>query len=92
MIDIATRALIQSALVKLALPLSKDERRDGWSTAAKAAMHASIAKLINAETSPLGVFAIHIPRAADHWGVLDGELLEAISLIANRVYEANRNA
>jgi hypothetical protein len=76
---------IDAILPKLAAPPTAEEINCGWTEEAKNSAHAYFSTLRNslAEGKPLPALAI--VRGLDHRGVVEGNLLEEIAGIANRV-------
>jgi len=78
-------ARIEAAIVALAAPLTEQEIKQGWSSGAKAALGQYLERLLRDGLANQDFTAISISRAADHWGVVDGPLLEELAGISNEL-------
>lgn len=78
-------ARMATAIVALAAQLTEQEIKQGWSPGAKAALGQYLQRLLRDGLANHDFTGISISRAADHWGVIDGPLLEELAGISNEL-------
>ncbi len=76
---------IDAVLVDLSAPVSASEFADGWTPESKKAMKAFFENLKNKLQSDEPLPPLNISRALDHWGVVNGSILEKSAQISNEI-------
>ena len=76
---------IVAVLEILAQPLSPEESASGWTPEAKGAMHKLLVELKGKVQAAQPLPKLSLSRGLDHWGVVDGALLERMAELSNEL-------
>jgi hypothetical protein len=74
---------IDEVIGELSLPLTSKEAAEGWTERGKVAIEAFFKELRSKILSGEPLPSLSIARGLDHWGVVNGELLEKSAKISN---------
>ena len=81
---------IDLVIESLGSPVTAKEASDGWTSKSKMAVHALMKSLKEKLQSGTELPPMSISKALDHWGVIDGEILERVAEISNQIRQLQR--